>query len=100
MPGRAGSRASRRWTASRAFRQSRSTWASRERSRAAAAGLRHRWRPGGEAKAMEDWITAEKIPLGAWIADFVDLLNQHAAFAFNAFSDGFGFLIDGLIEVM
>jgi glycine betaine/proline transport system permease protein len=49
---------------------------------------------------MEDWITAEKIPLGAWIADFVDLLNQHAAFAFNAFSDGFGFLIDGLIELM
>ena len=50
--------------------------------------------------AMEDWLTAYKIPLGKWIAGFVDLLNEHAAFAFNAISDGLGFLIDGLIELM
>ena len=30
---------------------------------------------------MEDWLAAYKIPLGKWIASFVDLLNEHAAFA-------------------
>ena len=49
---------------------------------------------------MEDWLTAYKIPLGKWIAGFVDFLNDHAACAFNAISDGLGFLIDGLIELM
>ena len=49
---------------------------------------------------MEDWFTGEKIPLGAWIADFVDLLNEHAAFVFNLTSDVLGFLIDGLIDLM
>ena len=47
-----------------------------------------------------DWLTSHKIPLGKWIADFVDFLNEHAAFAFNATSDGLGFLIDGLIDLM
>jgi glycine betaine/proline transport system permease protein len=49
---------------------------------------------------MQDWLTAHKIPLGKWIASFVDFLNEHAAFAFNATSDGLGFLIDGLIDLM
>ena len=49
---------------------------------------------------MQDWLTAYKIPLGKWIASFVDFLNEHAAFAFNATSDGLGFLIDHLIELM
>jgi glycine betaine/proline transport system permease protein len=49
---------------------------------------------------MEDWVTANKIPLGKWIEGLFDLLKEHAAFAFNAFSDGLGFLIDGLIDVM
>jgi len=49
---------------------------------------------------MEDWFTGYKIPLGKWIAGFVDLLNDHAAFLFNATSDGLGFLIDGLIDLM
>jgi glycine betaine/proline transport system permease protein len=56
-------------------------------------------RPREEA-AMEEWFTAYKIPLGQWIGGFVDLLNEHAAFLFNATSDGLGFLIDGLIELM
>ena len=49
---------------------------------------------------MQDWLTAYKIPLGKWIASFVEFLNDHAAFAFNAVSDGLGFLIDGLIDLM
>jgi glycine betaine/proline transport system permease protein len=49
---------------------------------------------------MEDWITANKIPLGKWIEGIFDLLKEHAAFAFDAFSDGLGFLIDGLIDLM
>ena len=49
---------------------------------------------------MEDWFTGYKIPLGKWISGFVDLLNEHAAFLFNATSDGLGFLIDGLIDLM
>ena len=49
---------------------------------------------------MEDWLTAYKIPIGKWIASFVKFLNEHAAFAFNAVSDGLGFLIDGLIDLM
>jgi glycine betaine/proline transport system permease protein len=53
-----------------------------------------------EEEAMEDWLTAYKIPLGKWMSAFVDLLNEHAAFVFNATSDGLGFLIDGLIELM
>jgi glycine betaine/proline transport system permease protein len=49
---------------------------------------------------MEEWITANKLPLGKWIEGMFDLLKEHAAFAFNAFSDGLGFLIDGLIDLM
>ena len=47
-----------------------------------------------------DWLTTHKIPLGKWIAGFVDLLNEHAAWAFNVTSDVLGFLIDGLIDLM
>jgi glycine betaine/proline transport system permease protein len=47
-----------------------------------------------------DWITFYKIPLGKWMSAFIDLLNDHAAWAFNAVSDGLGFVIDGLIQLM
>jgi glycine betaine/proline transport system permease protein len=49
---------------------------------------------------MEDWVTANKIPLGRWVKGILDLVKEHAGFAFNAFSDGLGFLIDGLIDLM
>ncbi|MDX1541006.1 MAG: choline ABC transporter permease subunit [Geminicoccaceae bacterium] len=49
---------------------------------------------------MEDWFTGIKIPLGRWMSDAVDLLNEHAAFLFNVTSDVLGFLIDGLIDLM
>jgi glycine betaine/proline transport system permease protein len=61
------------------------------------ADFRERW---PEEVTMQDWLTAYKIPLGKWIASFVDLLNEHAAFVFNAVSDSLGFLIDHLIELM
>jgi glycine betaine/proline transport system permease protein len=47
-----------------------------------------------------DWLIEHKIPLGKWIAGFVDFLNEHAAWAFNVTSDVLGFLIDGLIDLM
>ena len=43
---------------------------------------------------MDDWLAAYKIPLGKWMSKVVDLLNEHAAFLFNATSDGLGFLIE------
>ena len=47
-----------------------------------------------------DWLTEHKIPLGDWISDFVDFLNDHAAWVFNLISDVLGFLIEGLIDIL
>ena len=47
-----------------------------------------------------DFLERNKIPLGSWISDFVDLLNDHAAWFFNFISDVLGFSIDGLIDVL
>lgn len=47
-----------------------------------------------------DWLTDNKIPLGHWMRTFVDWLNDHAAFVFYFISDVFGFLIDGLIDLL
>ncbi len=47
-----------------------------------------------------DWLTDNKIPLGRWIRDGVELLNEHAAGVFNLISDVLGFLIEGLIDIM
>lgn len=49
---------------------------------------------------MESWITANKIPLGLWMRDFVDFLNDEAEWVFEAISDVLRFLVGGLIEVM
>jgi glycine betaine/proline transport system permease protein len=46
------------------------------------------------------WLTDHKLPLGQWIKHLVDLLNAHAAWLFNAFADGVGLVINGLIELM
>ena len=35
---------------------------------------------------MYDWLTQHKIPLGAWLKDFVDLLNNHAQGLFDFIS--------------
>jgi len=47
-----------------------------------------------------DWLTDNKIPLGKAIKQFVDFLNDHAAWVFNLISDVLGFVIEGLIDVL
>ena len=47
-----------------------------------------------------DWLTDNKIPLGKWISVFVDFLNDHAAWFFDLISEGLGFMIEGLIEIL
>ncbi|MGH6945725.1 MAG: choline ABC transporter permease subunit [Kiloniellales bacterium] len=47
-----------------------------------------------------EWLTEYKIPLGGWIDDGVDLLNDHAAGFFNLISSVLGFLIEGLIDLL
>ncbi len=49
---------------------------------------------------LEDFVTAHKIPLGKWMRGGVDWLTTHAAGFFDAISDGLGFLIDGLVDLM
>ena len=47
-----------------------------------------------------DWLTDNKIPLGAWIRSFVEFLNDNAAWFFDFVSDVLGFTINGLIDVL
>ncbi|MEO8667962.1 MAG: choline ABC transporter permease subunit [Bauldia sp.] len=47
---------------------------------------------------MYDWLTQHKIPLGAWLKNFVDLLNNHAQGLFDFISLVLGAMIDGLTE--
>lgn len=49
---------------------------------------------------MESWITDHKIPLGRWIRDFVDLLNEEADWVFQLISDVLAYLVGGLIDIM
>jgi glycine betaine/proline transport system permease protein len=49
---------------------------------------------------MMDWITANKIPLGAWLTDVVALLNEHAQGLFDLVSLVLGSIIDGLLVAM
>ena len=46
-----------------------------------------------------DWLTDHKIPLGKWIASFVDLLLDHAAWFFDYLSEVLKFLIEGLTDL-
>ncbi len=47
-----------------------------------------------------DWLTENKVPLGAWIKSFVEFLNDNAAWFFDFISDVLGFTINGLIDVL
>jgi glycine betaine/proline transport system permease protein len=47
-----------------------------------------------------DWLTDNKIPLGRWMNTAVNALNDNAAFVFYAISDGLGFVIEGLIDLL
>jgi glycine betaine/proline transport system permease protein len=49
---------------------------------------------------MEDWLTAYKIPLGAWLKNLVDLLNEHAQGFFDFISLVLGAVIDGLTTAL
>ena len=49
---------------------------------------------------MEEWIAANKIPLGTWMSNGVDLLNQNAQSFFDALSAGLSFLINGLTQAL
>jgi glycine betaine/proline transport system permease protein len=49
---------------------------------------------------MYDWLTEHKIPLGAWVRDFVDLLNEHAQSAFDLVSLVIGTGIDSLTALL
>jgi glycine betaine/proline transport system permease protein len=47
-----------------------------------------------------EWLTDHKIPLGAWIDQFVTFTNDHAAWVFDIISNTLNFLIDGLVDGM
>ena len=47
-----------------------------------------------------NWLTDNKIPIGKWINSGVDWLNEHAAWFFNAVSDGLGLIIEGFIDLL
>jgi len=49
---------------------------------------------------MADWITANKIPLGLWLKDFVAFLNAHAQGFFDLVSLVLGSIIGALLAVM
>jgi glycine betaine/proline transport system permease protein len=49
---------------------------------------------------MYDWFTDHKIPLGVWLRDVVNLLNDHAQGFFDLVSLVLGSLIDGLTEAL
>jgi glycine betaine/proline transport system permease protein len=49
---------------------------------------------------MLDWLTAHKIPLGAWLKALVDGLNDHAAGFFDFVSLVLGGIIHGLMAVL
>lgn len=47
-----------------------------------------------------EWLTEHKIPLGKWIDQFVNYINEHAAWVFDIISDTLNFLIDGMVDGM
>ncbi len=49
---------------------------------------------------MEDWITAHKIPLGAWLKAVVDWLNRHAQGVFDVVILVLGSIVEGLLAVL
>jgi len=49
---------------------------------------------------MTEWLVEHKIPLGAWMKAFVDWLTDNAAGFFDAISNGLGFVIDGLVDLV
>jgi glycine betaine/proline transport system permease protein len=49
---------------------------------------------------MVEWLTANKIPLGAWLKEFVAFLNQYAQGFFDFIALVLDTIIEGLLQVM
>lgn len=49
---------------------------------------------------MENWFTADKLPLGAGVKVFIDYLQDHASGVFDLITDGIAFLINGLTDLL
>ncbi len=49
---------------------------------------------------LTDLFTENKIPLGAWVKAFVDWFTATFDWFFDGISDGLGFLIEGLIDIL
>lgn len=47
-----------------------------------------------------DWLTANKVPVGAWIRSVVDAIQDNFYWAFDIFSESMELLVSGLITVM
>lgn len=47
-----------------------------------------------------DWLTENKIPIGAWAEGFFDFLDTNFAWFFDLFSDGLSWMILGLTDVL
>lgn len=45
-------------------------------------------------------ILTQKIPLGTWVKNLVEFVKDEFFYEFRAFSDGFGFLIDGFVGLL
>ena len=46
------------------------------------------------------WLEEHKIPVGRWIADFVDFLNEYFFWFFDGLTVGLGFLLEGTAGLM
>lgn len=49
---------------------------------------------------FEGWITGHKIPVGHWMADFIELFKTRSASVFDAISSGLGFVVDGTTALL
>ncbi len=49
---------------------------------------------------FDDWMSDNKLPVGAWIASGIELLKAHGAGFFDALSNGVRFVIDGMTAAL
>ena len=49
---------------------------------------------------FDDWISENKLPVGAWIASGIELLKTHGAGFFDALSNAVRFVIDGMTTAL
>ncbi len=49
---------------------------------------------------FDDWMSDNKLPVGAWIASGIELLKTHGAGFFDALSNGVRFVIDGMTTAL